>query len=102
MAQQGDASAMEQLGTTLANLGMQGSSQYSSQPIIPGAQTNYLGQLGQVASGVSGMMTAYGGMNQPSNTFNNLSPQQQRYATQNLANPYGIQANNIPPNSMQA
>ena len=102
MAQQGDASAMEQLGTTLANLGMQGSSQYSSQPIIPGAQTNYLGQLGQVASGVGGMMTAYGGMNQPSNTFNNLGPQQQRYATQNFANPYGIQANNIPPNSMQA
>lgn len=58
MAQQGDAAAMEQLGVVLANNNMQGSSQYSQQPIIPGAQTNLLGQLGQVASGVGGILSA--------------------------------------------
>jgi hypothetical protein len=65
MAQQGDAQAMEQLGITLANLGIQGSSQYAGQPIIPGAQTNLLGQVGQVASGVSGIMQNFPQSNTP-------------------------------------
>jgi hypothetical protein len=61
LAQQGDAAAMEQLGIALANTGMQGASQYSSQPLVPGAQTNMLGQLGQVTSGVGGIVSAYEG-----------------------------------------
>lgn len=59
-AAQGDASSKEQLATILANLGVQGSSQMGSQPIIPGASSNLLGQLGGIASGLGGL---YYGLN---------------------------------------
>ena len=63
LAQQGDADAMQQLGVTLGNVGIQGASSYASQPIIPGAQTNLLGGLGIVASGLGGLYS-----NLPANT----------------------------------
>lgn len=58
LASQGDAAAKEQLGTILANLAAQQGSQQGSQPIIPGAQSNMLGQLGTIASGVGGLISA--------------------------------------------
>lgn len=53
---QGDAQSLEQLASLLSNLAVQGSSQYSGMPIIPGMQSNLLGQLGQVASGTGGLL----------------------------------------------
>lgn len=51
----GDANAMEQLGTVLANLGVQGSSQYSGQPFVGFEDPDTLATLGQVFSGLSGL-----------------------------------------------
>jgi hypothetical protein len=61
----GDVNAKQQLATLLANISSGGSSQFSGQPIIPGATTNLLGQLGQVAGGVGGLAYGLGQMNQP-------------------------------------
>ncbi|MES2367711.1 MAG: hypothetical protein V4563_17675 [Pseudomonadota bacterium] len=74
-AANGDAQAKEQLAMMLANLSSGSASQYSSQPIIPGQQSNYLGQLGQVAGGVGGLMY---GLNQGSN---NTTPNAGSYGT---------------------
>lgn len=65
LAQQGDANAAEQLSTLLANLGSQSASSFAGQPIIPGATTNTLGQLGQIASGVGGVLSQQGGTPAP-------------------------------------
>lgn len=51
----GDANAMEQLAALLGNISTQNASMVGNQPIIPGNQTNYLGQLGTLASGVGGL-----------------------------------------------
>lgn len=59
-AYNGDAQSIQQLMTLLSNLSVQSGSQVGSLPIIPGAQTNYLGQLGSLASGVGGLL---GGLN---------------------------------------
>jgi hypothetical protein len=55
-ATQGDVNARLQLGAILANLSSQSGSQVSGLPIIPGATTNTLGQLGQLAGGVGGLI----------------------------------------------
>lgn len=57
LAQQGDAAAQEQLAQILANLGIQGASTFGAQPIIPGATTNLLGDLGTVTGGVGGLLS---------------------------------------------
>lgn len=54
----GDQQSRQQLMTLLSNLASQQGSQIAGQPIIPGFQSNYVGQLGQIASGIGGM--AYG------------------------------------------
>jgi hypothetical protein len=81
----GDAQSKEQLAQMLSNLGMQGAGGVSGQPMIPGFQSNYLGQLGQVAGGVGGLF--YGlnaGQNQQQymqptgNFYNNVNPQNMR------------------------
>jgi hypothetical protein len=63
-AQSGDAQAMENLAGLLANLQMSGSGQYSSQPTVQQQPytfqtTNTMGQLANIASGLSGL---YGGI----------------------------------------
>jgi hypothetical protein len=55
-AGQGDAQAQEQLATLLANLATQSGSPYSSMPIVQGQAPSMLGQMGQVASGIGGLM----------------------------------------------
>lgn len=61
----GDASSKEQLAQILGNLATNNASMISNQQIIPGQQTNYLGQLGQIASGLGGL---YAGMNSGQNS----------------------------------
>lgn len=56
----GDANAKMQLMQLLSNLATQSGSQVGSLPIIPGYQSNYLGQAGQIASGIGGLL---GGIN---------------------------------------
>jgi len=63
-AMSGDATAKEQLAAMLGNLSTGSASMVGNQPIIQGQQTNYLGQLGQVASGLGGL---YAGMNSGDN-----------------------------------
>lgn len=55
-AAQGDAQAKEQLSTMLSNLATQTGTQYSSQPLVGGAQSNMLGQVGQISSGIGAML----------------------------------------------
>jgi len=52
----GDVNARLQLGALLANLASQQGSQISGLPIIPGATTNTLQQLGQLASGTGALL----------------------------------------------
>lgn len=66
-AAQGNAQAQEQLAALLGNMSVQAGSQVGGLPIIPGQQTNYLGQLGQVAGGIGGIMA---GLNQGQQTTN--------------------------------
>jgi hypothetical protein len=61
----GDANSKEQLAQILGNLSTNNASMISSQPIIQGQQTNYLGQLGQIAGGLGGL---YAGMNSGQNS----------------------------------
>jgi len=82
-AQSGDAQAMENLGALLSSLGMSGSGQYSSQPIVQQQPytfqtTNTMNQLAGIASGLSGL---YGGMQ------NRAAPQITPQATSNYG-PY--------------
>jgi hypothetical protein len=56
-ASAGDANAMEQLAALLGNVSTQNASMVGGLPIIPGQQTNYLGQLGQVTGGLGGLLT---------------------------------------------
>lgn len=64
-ATNGDTAAKSQLAALLANISTQSSSTYANQPIVPGYQSNYLGQLGQVAGGIGGLMSGYGAMTNP-------------------------------------
>lgn len=77
-AYSGDAAAKEQLATLLANVGSQSASQYAGQPIVTGQPTNYLGQLGQIASGVGG---AYAGLTYGQNRY--ATPSTASYLYQN-------------------
>jgi hypothetical protein len=63
LASQGDSNAIQQLQAMLGNLSTQSASMVGGQPIIPGQQTNYLGQVGQVAGGIGGLATGLGAMN---------------------------------------
>lgn len=54
-ASAGDSNAIQQLQAMLGNLSTQTASMVAGQPVIQGQNTNYLGQLGQVASGVGGL-----------------------------------------------
>jgi hypothetical protein len=81
-ASAGDANAMEQLAALLGNISTQNASMVGGQPIIQGQPTNYLGQLGQVAGGVGGLLQGlnYGTqpatrpVYQPGNTYDNVNP----------------------------
>lgn len=64
LAQQGDANAAEQLATVLANLGTQSASTFAGVPPSQGVTTNTLGQVGQLASGIGGILSAQDGGNQ--------------------------------------
>jgi hypothetical protein len=84
MAQSGDAQSMESLAGLLANLGMSGSGQYSSQPNVQQQPytfqtTNTMGQLANIASGLSGL---YGGIQRP--PAPQITPQANTGATVNL------------------
>lgn len=77
----GDAQAKEQLATLLGNLSVQGSSQYAGQPIIQPQPSNLLGQLGQAASGIGGLIYGAGqygrtstGVNSAANTNPGYGP----------------------------
>jgi len=67
----GDANAREQLAAMLGNLSTSNASMVGNQPIIQGQQTNYLGQLGQVAQGVGGL---YAGINSGNSATNSTTP----------------------------
>ena len=60
-AMNGDANAKEQLAAMLGNLSTQNASMVGGLPMIQQQPSNLLGQVGQVASGIGGMMY---GMNQ--------------------------------------
>ena len=55
-AQQGDAAAQQQLATILVNMGQGAGSNVTGLPIIPGFQSNTLGQVGQLAGGIGGIL----------------------------------------------
>lgn len=78
-AMNGDVQSKEYLAQMLSSLGMNGASLVAGQPMIQPPQTNYLGQLGQVAGGIGGLAVGlnYGGQNyyQPQgNYYNNINP----------------------------
>lgn len=73
-AMNGDAAAKEQLAAMLSNLSTNNASMVSNQPIIPGAQSNLLGQLGQVASGIGGLAAGLGYGNQAQPATQPTSP----------------------------
>jgi hypothetical protein len=75
----GDANSKEQLAQILGNLSTNNASMISSQPIIQGQQTNYLGQLGQIAGGLGGL---YAGMNSGQNS---TTPQTSYMSAQDAA-----------------
>ena len=52
----GDVSMRLELGRLLANMSVSAGSSAAGTPIVPQGTTNTLGQLGQLASGVGGMM----------------------------------------------
>lgn len=60
----GDANSKEQLAAILANLSANAGSQVGGLPMIQPGQTNYLGQVGQIAGGIGGIASAYSYMNQ--------------------------------------
>ena len=55
-AANGDVAAKQQLAALLANISSQSASQYSGVPLVQGQPSNYLGQLGQVSSGIGGLL----------------------------------------------
>lgn len=67
----GDANAMEQLGTVLANMSVQGSSQYSGQPFVGFEDPDTLRTLGTVFSGLSGLYDNFTDSGGTSNSTNN-------------------------------
>ena len=91
-AANGDANAKQQLATMLSNLGVQAGSQYSGLPMIQPLGTNYLGQLGQVASGVGGLMY---GMNRGNTATNYPNPATQPYLYQNTDANYSLGNNGV-------
>jgi hypothetical protein len=66
----GDVAAKQQLATLLTNVSSQAGSSYAGQPIVPGAPSNLLGTLGQVAGGIGGLVQGY---NQMGNVWNPTS-----------------------------
>ena len=60
-AAEGDANAQYRLGQLSSNQQLQGAGMYSGVPLTPGYQSNYLGQVGQLAGGVGGLLQ---GLNQ--------------------------------------
>lgn len=78
-ALEGDANAKEQLAAMLGNLSTNSASTVANQPIIPGQQTNYLGQIATVASGLGGLAEGlnYGDTTTTPQTTYRMSPQTQ-------------------------
>lgn len=67
----GDQQAQLQLASQIANLEMGGAGMIAGQPFVAGPQTNYLGQLGQLASGVGGLLQATRPVNTSVNPYMN-------------------------------
>ncbi len=73
-AANGDAAAMQELGTLLGNINMGASGQVSGTPNTPTQPSNYLGQIGQVASGVGGLLSGINGSGQQPVTLGQKTP----------------------------
>lgn len=74
---QSAAQGFEGLGSGLAGVGMQGAGYYTGTPTVNAPQTNYLGQAGQLAGGIGGILSAFPqGQSQPTgvNTAFNTNP----------------------------
>lgn len=70
----GDANAKEQLAALLSNLSTNNASMQSSLPQTQQQGTNYLGQLGQVASGVGGLAAGLNGWSPQQTPANQYGP----------------------------
>lgn len=73
-AANGDAAALQELGSMLGNINMGASGQVSGTPNTPTQPSNYLGQMGQVASGVGGLLAGINGSGQQPVTLGSKTP----------------------------